>query len=325
MRAIVWTQYGPPEVLQLRDVATPTPKNDELLIRIRATTVSAGDCELRGLKFSAASRLLLRTIFGFTRPRGKVLGQELAGDVEAVGGGVRRFSKGDQVFGTTGFGFGAYAEYICLPEHARGRAVATKPANMTYEEAATVPTGGLEALYFLRRAGDLSGKRVLINGAGGGIGICAVQLAKYFGAEVTAVDIGGKLDLLHSIGADQVIDYTREDFTKGGEIYDVIFDVVGKSSFHDSMRSLRNDGCYLLANPRPSAKVRRLWTSSRRGRKLILGTSRQGTEDLVHLRQLTEAGYVRAVIDRSYPLKEMVAAHRYFESGSARGRIVITV
>ena len=325
MRAIVWTRYGPPEVLQLQEVVKPTPKNDDLLIKIHATTVSAGDCELRSLKFSIWLRLLMRILMGLTKPRRKVLGQELAGEVEAVGKDVILFKKGDQVFGTTGFGFGAYAEYICLPEKSRGKALAIKPSNMTYEEAAAVPTGGLEALHYLRKAGSLSGRRILINGAGGGMGTFAVQLAKYFGAEVTGVDSTGKLDLLHSIGADRVIDYTQEDFTKRGETYDVIFDVVGKSSFSDSVAALSEDGRYLLGNPRLSTMVRGLWTSTKGGKKVIFGASSQKTEDLVFLRQLIEAGRIRSVIDRRFPLERIPEAHRYVEAGLARGKVVITL
>jgi len=325
MRAIAWTRYGPPEGLQLREVVKPTPKNDGLLIKIHATTVAAGDCELRALKFSIWLRLFVRLLMGLTKPRGRVLGQELAGEVEAVGKDVTLFRKGDQVFGTTGIGFGAYAEYICLPERSKGRAVAVKPSNMTYEEAATVPTGGLEALHFLRKAGSLRGRRVLINGAGGGIGTFAVQLAKYFGAEVTGVDCTGKLELMREIGADQVIDYTQEDFAKRGETYDVIFDVVGKSSFSESVAALSENGRYLLANPRLSTMLRGLWTSMTGGRKVIFGASGQKSEDLVFLRELIEAGRVRAIIDRQFPLERTADAHRYFEAGLARGRIALTV
>jgi NADPH:quinone reductase-like Zn-dependent oxidoreductase len=325
MRAIVWTRYGPPEGLQLQEVAKPTPKNGEVLIRIHATTVTAGDCELRSLHFSIWLRLVVRVLMGLTQPRRKILGQELAGEVEAVGRDVHRFRKGDRVFGTTGFGFGAYAEYICLPEKPRAGALATKPANMSFEEAAGVPTGGLEALHFLRKVKDLSGRRILILGAGGGIGTFAVQLARYYGAEVTGVDSTGKLDLLRSIGADRVIDYTRDDFTKVGETYDVIFDVVGRSSFSDSLAVLSEDGCYLLGNPHLSTMVRALWTSMTGRKKVVFGAARQRVEDLVLLRELIEAGKIRSVIDRRYPLEQIPDAHRYFESGNARGRVVITV
>ena len=252
--------------------------------------------------------------------RKKILGQELAGEIESVGKDVKLFKKGDQVFALTGFRLGAYAEYDCLPEKGL---IATKPANMTYEEAATIPLGGLHASHFLRKAHIQSGQRVLINGAGGSIGTLAVQLAKTFGAEVTAVDSAGKLDMLRSIGADRVIDYSKEDFTRSGESYDVVFDVVGKSSFSGSMRSLKDGGFYLLGNPGLSQLARRYWTSTR-SKKVMSGMT-YGTEDLVFLKGLIEAGRVRSVIDRSYPLEEIAEAHRYVDTGQKAGNVVITV
>ncbi|MCI4372704.1 MAG: NAD(P)-dependent alcohol dehydrogenase [Thermoplasmata archaeon] len=301
----------------------PTPRNNEVLIRIRATTVTAGDCELRGLQLSLGLRLLVRILMGPTKPRRKILGQEFAGEVESVGQTVTRFRKGDRVFGTTGFGFGAYAEYLCLPEKSNGRALARMPTNVGFNEAAAVPTGGLEALHFLRKAGDLRGQRVLIIGAGGGIGTFAVQLAKHFGAEVTAVDSPGRQDFLNSIGADRVVDYTREDSTQVSESYDVIFDVVGKSSFSNCIRALTEKGFYLLGNATLSSKARGLWTSMRGTKKVIFGAAAQRSEDLVFLGGLIESGRIRSVVDRTYPLEQTPAAHGYFESGRARGKIII--
>ena len=327
MKAIVWTEYGPPEVLQLKEVETPTPKDKEVLIRIYATTVTAGDCEQRSLTLPILHRLLMRAYVGLKRPkRITILGMDVAGEIEAVGKDVKLFQAGDQVFAATGFvGMGANAEYICLPEEPEKGALALKPANMTYEEAAAVPVGGLEALHFLRQGNIQIGQKVLINGAGGTIGTFAVQLAKYFGAEVTGVDSTSKLDMLRSIGADQVIDYTQEDFTKSGKIYDFILDVVGKSSYSGSIRSLKQNGRYLIANPGPSQMVRGRWTSMTNSKKVLFGAASPKTEDLIFLKELIEAGKMRSVIDRRYPLEHIAEAHRYVETGHKKGNVVITV
>ena len=323
MKAIVYTKYGPPDVLQLKEVRTPTPKDNEVLIRTYAATVTAGDCELRSFKFPIWFWLPLRIYVGLIRPtRVNTLGQELAGEIESVGKHVKLFSKGDQVFAATGMGFGAYAEYKCMREE---KTLAIKPANMTYEEAAAVPTGGLNALHFLRKGNIQSGEKVLINGAAGNIGSFAVQLAKYFGAEVTGVDSTGKLDMLRSIGADHVIDYTEEDFTKNGETYDVIFDVVAKSSFLRSVRSLKQNGRYLLANPRVLSMVRGLWTSMISRKKVIFQFASYKTEDLIVLKELIEVGKLKSVIDRGYRLEQIPEAHRYVDQGHKTGNVVITV
>ncbi|HEY7350037.1 MAG TPA: NAD(P)-dependent alcohol dehydrogenase [Ktedonobacterales bacterium] len=328
MKAMVWTKFGPPEVLQLQELAKPALSDHEVLIRIYATTVTAGDCQLRSLQLPLAYRLPIFIGVGLLRrlrPRPFILGQEIAGEIEAVGKDVQRFSKGDQVFAWTGIGLGGYAEYKCLPEKG---VMAIKPANMTYEEAATLPVGGLEAVHFLRRGQVQSGEKVLINGAGGSIGTFAIQLAKYFGAEVTGVDSAGKLDLLRSLGADHVIDYTQEDFTKRGETYDVIFDVIGKSSFSRSFRLLTPNGRYLLGNPPLSHRVRGQWTSRRSNKQVIPWAARTGSEyaeDSKFLTELIEAGKIHAVIDRCYPLEQTAQAHRYVETGQKKGHVVITV
>ncbi|HTY91952.1 MAG TPA: NAD(P)-dependent alcohol dehydrogenase [Methanocella sp.] len=323
MKAVVWEKYGPPDGLRLKEVEKPTPRDNEVLIRIRATTVTAGDCEFRRLQLPILFRLPMRIYVGLQKPkRITILGQELAGEVESVGKAVKRFRQGDQVFGTTDFRMGAYAEYKCLPED---RMLAIKPANMTYEEAAAVPVGGLTALHFLRKGNIRSGQKVLINGAGGSIGTFAVQLARYYGAEVTGVDSTGKLDMLRAIGADHVIDYTREDFTKSGEAYDVIFEVVGKSSFSGSIRSLEKNGRYLLANPGMLQMVRGMWTSMMSSKKVIFESERQTIDDLIFLGELIEAGMIKSVIDKRYPLEQMAEAHRYVDKGLKKGNVVITI
>jgi len=325
LKAIVWTRYGHPEGLELAEVAKPVPKQDEVLIRVGATTVSAGDCELRGLKVSLGLRVLFRLYAGLRKPNRKILGQEFAGTVEAIGRGVERFKLGDRVFGTTGLAFGAYAEYVCLPVETRGAVLAMKPANMTDEEAASIPMGGLEALRYLREGNLRRGQNVLIIGAGGSIGVVAVQLAKYFGTEVTAVDRTEKLGLLRSVGADLVIDFLHEDFRKAGSTYDVVFDVVGKSRFSQNLSVVKPNGVYLRANPGILSMISRSGRSRRGGVSVIAGAASPTAEDLVFLKGLIETGRVKAAIDRQYPLEQVPDAHRYVESGTARGKVVITV
>ena len=328
MKAIIWTEYGPPEVLQLQEVDKPTPKDNEVLIRIHAANVTAGDCEQRSLKLPFWYRYIMRAVVGLKRPkRITILGMDLAGEIESVGKDVKRFRKGDQIFAATGFiSMGAYAEYICLPEDPLDGALALKPSNMTFEEAAVVPNGGLEALCFLRQGNVQRGQKVLINGAGGTIGTIAVQLAKFFEVEVTAVDSTKKLDILHSIGADHVIDYTKEDFTKSGETYDYILDVVSKSSFSGSIRSLNKNGCYLIANPRLFQIFQKLWHTLKLSNKRVLfGSVKTKTEDLSYLKKLIEEGKIKSVIDRSYPLEQIIEAHRYVEKGHKKGNVVVIV
>ena len=321
MKAIVCSRYGPPDVLQLEEVEKPVPKDNEVLIRVYAATVTAGDCGLRSMDFPLLWQLVVRIGFGLRAPRRRILGQELAGEIESVGKDVRLFRKGDQVFAFAGLRLGAYAEYDCLPEEGL---IATKPPNMTYEEAAAVPAGGLHALHLLRKANIQSGQTVLIVGAGGSIGTFAVQLAKSFGAKVTAVDSTMKLAMLRSIGADEVIDYTKDDFTKNGVIYNVIFDVVGKSSFSGCISSLREGGFYLLGNPGLSQRVRGLWTSKTSSKKVIDGLVYR-TQDLVFLKELIDAGKIRSAIDRRYPLEQTAEAHGYVDTGQKVGNVIITV
>jgi NADPH:quinone reductase-like Zn-dependent oxidoreductase len=325
MKAIIWTKYGPPDVLELREIEKPTPKDNEVLIRIHATTVTAGDCEQRRMQTAMRYRIPMRMYVGFKRPkRITILGMELAGEIESVGKDVERFKEGEQVFAATGFvGMGACAEYICLPEEPEGGALSTKPSTMTYVEASAVPMGGLEALCFLKQGDIRNRQKVLINGAGGTVGPFAVQLAKYFGAEVTGVDSTEKLEMLRSIGADRVIDYTREDFTKSGETYDLILDVVGRSSFSGSIRSLEQNGCYLIANPRLMVRWRSAFRTG--GKKVMFGAAHPRTEDLVFLKQLIEEGKLRSVIGRRYPLEQAAEAHRYVETGHKTGQVVIKV
>lgn len=323
MKAAVFGEYGPPEVLQVADVEKPTPGDNEVLIRIGAVTVNTGDCEMRRPEIPNTIWFLIRLVFGLRKPRKQILGAYFAGEIEAVGYAVERLRVGDQVFAASGPRFGAYAEYICLPS---SYPIAAKPASMTYEEAAAVPLGGINALHYLRKAKVQSGDRVLINGAGGSFGTFAVQLAKLMGAEVTGVDSTEKLDMLRTLGADHVIDYTREDFTESGETYDVIFNVVAGSSYSRNLRSLNKGGRYLLTNPAGiSQMLRAVWTSMTSDKKVIIQFASEEVEDLVYLRELIEAGRLRSVIDRSYPLEQAAEAHRYVETDRKKGNVVLTM
>ncbi|MGB2964510.1 MAG: NAD(P)-dependent alcohol dehydrogenase [Anaerolineales bacterium] len=326
MKAIIWTAYGGPEVLQLQEVDKPQPLDNEVLIKIHATSVTAGDCETRTLKLPMGIGLLMRLFVGIGKPKNiLILGQEFSGEIETVGKDVSLYKPGDQVFGGTGLTKGTYAEYVCLPENPDEGVLASKPSNMTYQEAAAVTTGGLEALHFLRLANLQPGQQLLIIGAGGSIGTFGVQLAKMYGAEVTTVDSGDKLDMLLSIGADKVIDYTKEDFTSSGQIYDVIFDVVGKSPLSRSLKSLKEEGIYLMANPRVGNMIWGNLVSRLSKKQVIHEMNQQKTADLIHLKELIEAGKIKTVIDRTFSLEQIAEAHRSVESGAKKGNLTITV
>jgi len=327
MKAIVCERYGPPDVLQLKETEKPSPKKDEALIRVYATTVTPSDCLMRkGEPFWG------RIILGFRKPRKKyrILGTELAGEVEAIGENVERFKVNDQVFGFTAFGSAAYAEYKCMPE--KGSLV-VKPTNMTYEQAAALVDGGTTALFFLKdKAHIQNGNKVLVIGASGSIGTYAVQLAKYFGATVTGVCTTSNLELVKSLEADKVIDYTQEDFTKNGQTYDIIFDTVNKSSFADCYQSLTQRGIYLGTDMSLVLLLQMLWTSMignlpgrRMGKRALFGLSIEKTEALNFLKELIETGKIKPVIDRHYHLEQIAEAHRYVEKGHKKGNVVITV
>ena len=321
MKAIVCTRYGPPEVLQLKEVEKPTPKDNEVLIKVYAATVNATDPTFRkGKPFIA------RFFTGLTRPKSPIPGNELAGDIEAVGKDVTRFKQGDQVFGQTDLSYGAHAEYKCLPEEG---ALAIKPANMTYDEAATVPDGALGALVFLRKGNIQSAQKVLINGASGSVGTYAVQLAKYYGAEVTGVCSTTNLEMVKSLGADHVTDYTKEDFTKTGQSYDIIFDVVNKSSFSHCKGSLTQGGVYIFTGPALANLLQALWTAKIGSKKALMTApgmrpASEKAENLGFLKELVEAGKLKSVIDRRYPLERIADAHRYVEKGHKKGNVVLT-
>jgi len=319
MKAIVYNKYGPPEVMQLREVDKPVPKDRELLIKIYATTVTSGDSRLR-----RADPFLTRLFNGLTAPKKvTILGNELAGKIEAVGKDVKLFKTGDEVFGQTGMSLGANAEYICLPEDG---SLAIKPAAITYEEAASIPFGGSTALHFLRKGNITKGQKVLIYGASGSVGTAAVQLAKYFGAEVTGLCSTANLELVRSLGADLVIDYAREDFTRNGQTYDIIFDTVGTSPFSGCIKSFNGKGVYLRAvHIALPPVIRGLLTSISGSKKVIGGIAIEQKENIVFLKELIESGKYKPVIDRVYPFEQTAEAHRYVDKGHKRGNVVIIV
>ena len=330
MKAVIYTEFGPPEVLHTSEVEKPVPKDNEVLIRVYATPVSYGDLTARNFKnissreFHMPLPLLLpmRMYFGFNKPKINILGSEFAGVIESAGKNVKLYKEGDQVIGYLGQRMGAYAEYLCMPEDG---SMAIKPSNMTYEQASAVPYGAIMATSLLRKGNLQSGHKVLINGASGGIGSAAVQLARYFGAEVTGVCATPRLDYVKSLGADKVIDYTKEDFTQNGETYNLIFDILGMSSFSHCKSSLNQNGIYLLASFKMTPLIQMLWTRIVGGKKVICAMASEKPEDLVFIKDLVEAGKFKSIIDKCYPLEQTAEAHRYVEQGHKKGNVIITL
>jgi NADPH:quinone reductase-like Zn-dependent oxidoreductase len=328
MKAIVCTKYGLPDVLEFKEVAKPAPKDNEVLIRVYATSVNYGDTlarnfrEISPRKFNMPFILWVfaRLYFGIGKPKIKILGSEFAGEVEAVGKEVRAFKKGDPVFGYLGQNMGAYAEYVRVPENG---CLAIKPVNMTYEEAAVISYGSIMALNLLKKMNIQKGQKVLVNGASGGIGSAAVQIAKYYGAEVAGTCGTPRLEFVKSLGADEVIDYSKEDFTQNGKTYDLIFDVLGKGSFPRCKNSLKENGRYLCASFKTGKLMQMLWTSIAGGKRAICAMAPGSREDLISVKELIEAGKIRSIIDRSFPLEEAAEAHRFVENGHAQGKVVI--
>jgi NADPH:quinone reductase-like Zn-dependent oxidoreductase len=322
MRAVICTKYGPPEVLQLKEIEKPVPKDNEILIKVHATTVTVADVRIRSFTIPPSFWLPARIILGITKPRKPILGVELAGEIESVGKNVKRFKQGDQVFAATLSDFGAYAEYKCLSED---RPIAMRPANISYEEAATIPIGARTALNYLKKGNIKKGKKVLVYGASGSVGTYAVQLAKYYGAEVTGVCSGANLNLVKSLGADEVIDYKEENFTSKLGMYDMILVAIDKWSFSIANKFLKKDGVYLNVTA-PVKSLPMMWVSMTTRKKIIVGhKSSESAEDLTFLKNLVEAGAIKPVIDRSYTLDRIVEAHQYVDQGHKKGNVVIKV
>lgn len=332
MKVIVYEKYGPPEVLELKEVGKPTPKDKEILIKNHASTVNYGDVVARNFKnipfreFHMPLPFIfpMKFVFGIRKPKIKILGSVFAGEIEAVGKDVKRFKEGDSVFGYLGENMGAYAQYFCMPEKG---VVAVKPANTTYEEAVIHPYGAIMAGSLLKKGNIQPGQKVLINGASGGIGSAAVQLAKFhYGAEVTGVCGTPRLEFVKNLGADKVIDYTKDDFSKNGETYDLVFDILGKSSFAKVKNCLNPKGRYLLASFKTGKVMQMLWTKFFSSKKVICALAVDaGTDDLVFYKELIEAGKIKSLIDKRFPMEQAAQAHRYVEAGQARGNVVITV
>lgn len=324
MKAIVFEKYGPPEVLQMKEIEKPKPKSNEALIKVHATSVTAADWRMR-----KPDPFLARMMNGLLKPKKfNILGIELAGVVEAVGAGVTKFKPGDEIFGSTGFGFGAYAEYVCISEDSDGHdgSIIHKPTNLSFGEAAVIPVGADTALYFLRTQGNVQpGQKVLIYGASSSVGSYGVQLAKHFGAEVTAVCSASNHEWVKELGADKMIDYRTEDFTQSGEAYDAIFDAVGKLSISGSMKALKDGGVFLDTVHMMRRSVQAKFASKKNNKRILGDTATGLVEDLVYFKELIEAGHLKPVIDRTYPMEEIVEATKYVETGRKKGNVVITV
>jgi NADPH:quinone reductase-like Zn-dependent oxidoreductase len=317
MKAITYTHYGAPEVLQVKEVVKPIPKDNEILLKVKATAVNSGDVRLR-----KADPFAVRFIFGLLKPKVNILGSVFSGEVESIGENVKRFKIGDQVFGHTDMSFGAYAEYKSVPEDA---SIALKPANVSHQEAAVLPFGGVTAMHFIKKAAIKPGQKVLIVGASGAVGSAALQLAKSFGAVVTGVCSTANIDLVKSMGADKVIDYTKEDFTQHGETYDVIFDTVKTISVSQSLKSLNKNGKMILSAAGMSEMLQGLWISMTSSKKVMTGVISHKVEDILFLKELTEAGKFKPVIDRTYSLAQMAEAHAYVEKGHKKGNVAIEI
>lgn len=323
MKAIVYTEFGAPEVLQIREISKPILNDDEILIRIHAAEATKADCELRSFIFPVKWFWIpLRIAMGITRPKNQVLGGYFSGKVKSIGKDVSNFEKGDEVFGSAKLRMGAYAEYACLPS---SYTIVPKPHNLTFEEAAAVPLGGLNALHFLRKANIQKGEQVLINGAGGSIGTFGVQIAKAMGAEVTAVDSTSKEEMLRRIGADYFFDYTTDDFTKSGQTYDVILDMVAQSSYSACIKSLNPKGRYLMGNPRISDMLRSVLTSSFSDKTAIFAFAGEKAEELLTLKDMIEAGKIRPIVDKIYSIDQAAEAHRRVETEQRLGIVVISI
>ena len=323
MKAIVYTEYGSPDVLQLKELEKPSPKNDEVLIKVHAAEATKADCEMRSFKFAVKWFWIpLRVAMGLLKPKKQILGGYFAGEVESVGKDVSKFKKGDQIFGSTKLRFGAYGEYMCLPE---SYTLVPKPNNVSFEEAAAIPLGGLNALHFLRKAKIQNGEKVLVNGAGGSIGTFGVQIAKAMGAEVTAVDSAIKEEMLRQIGADHFYDYNKEDFTKSSQTYDVIFDMVAKSSYSACIKALNPKGRYLMANPRISDMLRSVLTSKFTDKTAIFVFAEEKEEELLTLKAMIEEGKIKSIVDKIYSFEQVAEAHQRVETEQRLGIVVISV